>query len=172
MKRKKNPKNLSPDQIYDEILKNKNISDIEYLGSGAEAKSFYFNVNVNTHIFNTLIKKGKYVLKIYKKFNQLTDRYINYLKTLSNYGLIPKIYHIDANTIIMKYIKGKTYDQIRRDLTFREHEYVLEQINKLIRIWENLGFYHGDISDGNILITDDRKVYFIDPYVPTHEDED
>lgn len=163
--KKCNPKSLTFAQIYDSMYTNKDIENIRHLGSGVEGRSYYFNVNKNTHIFETLIKKGQYVIKIYKIL--LKSRDIRYLKKLSNYGLIPKIYYIDSNIIIMKYINGKTYDVLRKHLSLKEHEYILDQINNLIKVWENLGFAHDDISDGNILITENLKVYFIDPYIPS-----
>jgi len=153
----------------EEFIKS-NSSKFIYLSTGGEGSVYYFKI-IKRLILNTeILQPGEYVLKIYTDIrtqnNQggLSSRKINKFLLLSKYGLIPKIYVITKKYIVSKYISGQTlsdfqteYPEYRDDINI--------QIDKLIKIWNKLGFDHGDLAEHNILISNKGNVYFIDPYI-------
>ena len=74
----------------------------------------------------------------------------------------------------MKYIEGVTlYDYLNRQANKRiglgfvekaTNQFIYEKIETLIYKWHDLNFAHCDLNSKNIIIDDDVKVYFIDPY--------
>lgn len=168
---RKNPRNLSQLQIIDVLSRNPDIKDLKNIGSGAEADVYYINIIKNTHVFDHLIKKGEYAVKLYDTQWQgpLSEKQQKHLVLLSKYGLIPEIFYLDSNMMIMKYINGITLDkfseQIENDPQIMDH--LKTKYLKLIGIWKKLGFEHRDVRFGmsdNILVTEDLKLYIIDPY--------
>lgn len=163
-KRRKNP--------YDEQnlidLFEKDGINIKVFGSGYEANIYYFELNKRKvlPIDGLLLNKGDYVLKIYYDSSELSKKEIDRLMLLSNYGVIPKIYFIKSNIIIMDYVNGKTYIEFRRENSFNEKRKIVDsKIEDFKRVWEKLGLRHGDLNHTNILITENLKVYFIDPHI-------
>jgi len=177
IKKQKNPKNLTRPQILEHLSQNSNIKNVSLLDEeGTEAFAYYFRILNNTHIFDKLFKSGEHILKIYKREKDfLSYKNQKYLVTLSKYGLIPKIFYIDSNVIIMKFIYGLTINKFVEDVIKYDPRMVkqLEQkYTELIDTWERLGFEHGDIDPDkvlfskNILVTMKNskiKLYFIDP---------
>lgn len=164
-KRRKNPYE-SADKILIELQKNPNVYDIRFIDKGGYGTVYSFYLNQRSFILNTIfLDKGEYAIKlINQQYNYLDDYSINRLQILSKYGLIPKIYYIDYNLIIMKYVDGIPFSVWRTGKEGTEKlEIVEEKINTLADVWTKLGFYHSDLHYGNILITKNLKVYFIDP---------
>lgn len=154
--RRKNPKNLSKTQILNHLTSNLDVTEIFPLIRGGEGEIFHFSIIKNTHIFEHLMYPGEYVIKVYD-LNDYVDQ--QKLIKLSKYGLIPKIYYIDSNTIIMKYIKGvRIHDFVRKIRKEKWDPIIFEQLyNKmknLFEIWKKLGFSHGDAREQSFLEKD------------------
>lgn len=166
--KKKNPYLDDYASLILEELDPKNKINFKFIGEGSFGEIYYFELNHNNIFENVILRPGKYIIKIFKE-NKEEDielpsfSEINYLKKLSNYGLIPKIYIINKNFSIMKYIEGVDlldYGHETKDNIIK----TLSKIKKLVKIWHELGFAHGDLSFTNIIISKNHKVYFIDPY--------
>lgn len=115
---------------------------------------------------NYLLKPGKYVLKYY--FRDYLDRkHINYLKKLSDKKLIPKIYIITGKFIVMKFIEGRSLEELLDRNFYRSvlaKQDLIKKLKKELEKWHNHNFIHNDISLANIIISED-KIWFIDPDV-------
>lgn len=158
-KKRKNPS--IPNNIKD-ILRF--ADNIKYLKSGAEADVYYFEMPIEDIVDNYLLKPGKYVLKYY--FREYLDRkHINYLKKLSDKKLIPKIYIINDRFIVMKFIGGKSLEELidngkYKSLTSKKE--LIEKLKHELQKWHNHNFVHNDIDLANIMIGE-NKIWFIDP---------
>jgi len=167
--KKQKRKNPDMEERAEEILSQfgKNIK-FNYLNRGSYAKTYYFVIK-NSKKLNP----GEYVLKLFNDDPEdwLSDEKIEYLIKLSKYGLIPKIYYIDQTYVIMKYIRGENLNNIIKKFESnknntslqKELTSILLKVKKLIQNWHKLGFIHGDIHAGNIIITESGKLYLIDP---------
>jgi RIO-like serine/threonine protein kinase len=153
-----------------EILKNLDSTiKFKFVGEGQFGETYHFKTNHNILYRNIILKPNEYILKLFTKGTSLLE--INWLKKLSAYGLIPKIYYINDYFIIMKYIEGQSlleYDNKHGPL----NDKILNRIKYLVNKWHGLGFAHGDLNENNILITKNEKVYFIDPYFPNSQEFD
>lgn len=147
----------------------KNIK-FKYLNEGGYAETYYFAVNNSDRL-----NPGEYVLKIFTE-KVITVDQIKYLTLISKYGLIPKIFHINKEYLIMKYVRSTALDQfikieyshgeriITSDiLSKKEINSILIKVANLLNKWHDLNLSHGDIHAGNILITRTGKIYLIDP---------
>lgn len=168
-RKKKNPYNCI-EEIIKNLQENSKIKNLQCIGEGADAEVYYFNLPQKAYILNDIfLNQGEYVIKILKtqKPNhppRYSEEEINRLKKYSKYGIIPKIYYIDKNSIIMKYIKGITLKEFRKKYPEYPLTDIRNRIIELENIWWKIGkFTHSDLHDGNILITKDLKVYLIDP---------
>jgi RIO-like serine/threonine protein kinase len=172
VKKCKNPELESEVQ---EILSKfgKNIK-FKYLAKGLEAETYYFTIDGSTKL-----KSGKYVLKLLKK--PLSKKAFLKLKLLSSHNLIPEIFLLKNNHIVMKYIEGESleslvkityYDDIHIDskLSNDEINIILLKVFKSLKIWHRLGFAHGDLHQGNIIISKLGKIYLIDPEINENSD--
>lgn len=161
-KRKKNP--YKEKDLIDQFSQ---FSDIKFLSSGLEARIYKFTLDKSVIFSGILLKSGQYVLKVIYDEYCLDKENIERLFLLSKYGVIPHIYFINENIIIMKYIDGEPFYYWIKDhrKDSKKLEIINYKINKLIEIWEKLGLYHEDLNNTNILITKDLKVYFIDPKI-------
>lgn len=138
--------------------------DIEYLASGAEADVYYFEMINEDIVDNFILSPGKYVLKYYFR-EQLDRKHINYLKKLSDKKLIPKIYIITNKFTVMKFINGKSLEELINNGRFKSltsKRDLIEKLKKELQKWHNHNFIHNDISLENIIIDED-KIWFIDP---------
>lgn len=140
--------------------------NIKYLKSGAEADVYYFEMPIEDIVDNSILSPGKYVLKYY--FREWLDRkHINYLRKLYDKKLIPKIYIINDRFIVMKFIGGKSLEELIDSGKFKSLTSKRELIEKLkneLQKWHDHNFIHNDIDLANILINED-KIWFIDPDV-------
>lgn len=73
-------------------------------------------------------------------------------------GVAPQVYSFNHDTIIMEYIKGLTLHEYKK----RGLPDVSHKIYEAINILNKNGICHGDLSDYNIIITDDGNVKIID----------
>jgi len=168
VKKCKNPKLENKAQ---EIL---NDIDFKFLSEGNDGELYKFKINKNRSFNQTVLKPGEYIIKIFR----YPVKNITRLKLLSDKGLIPKIYLITSKYIIMKYIKAVTlYEFIKenKDKDLYDPEHIIKRLRFLINQWHKLGFAHGDLILTNILITDDYKIYLIDPKIKSenyHIDDD
>lgn len=114
---------------------------------------------------------GKYILKNITK-EEISNKDITLLKSLSDSKLIPKIYFIDKNKIIMDYFDGITLQDYLKKYKLSEKLY--QKIRKLVFKWHRLGYAHGDLallfsSKNNKLIgaenllVGDKEIILIDP---------
>ncbi len=114
---------------------------------------------------------GKYILKNITK-EEISNKDITLLKSLSDSKLIPKIYFIDKNKIIMDYFDGLTLQDYLKKYKLSEKLY--QKIRKLVFKWHRLGYAHGDLallfsSKNNKLIgaenllVGDKEIILIDP---------
>lgn len=163
--RKKNPYN-SEEDILNKLKENLFIENIKLIGEGSYSRVYYFYLNRRSFILNDiLLDKGEYAIKILLFKSSLNDTHtIKELKLMSNYGIIPKIFYIDINCIIMKYIKGLTLKEFRKKYPDYPMSDIYNKIENLRQVWWKVGkFEHGDMHGGNVLITENMKVYLIDP---------
>lgn len=89
----------------------------------------------------------------------MEEEYINYLKILSSKKLIPKIYKIDNDSILMDFFDGETLK-----LTNSNLDKIFHKISENCLSWHKENFFHGDLHEENILISKfNESVMFIDP---------
>lgn len=115
---------------------------------------------------------GKYILKNITK-EEISNKDITLLKSLSDSKLIPKIYFIDKNKIIMDYFDGLTLQDYLKKYKLSEKLY--QKIRKLVFKWHRLGYAHGDlallfssknnklIGGAENLLVGDKEIILIDP---------
>lgn len=177
--KRKNPKlKYEIEEILSNFYPNSNDIKIEYIDKGLHAHTFKIKLDSKKIYNNTVLFPDTYVLKTLLEpsdsdhrldrevWKPITIKGINRLKILSKYGLIPKIYYIDKYVIIMKYINGVSLQRLldsSNKLHWKEYFKIINRANELRLKWKELGFQHGDLHDGNILITNSGKIYFIDP---------
>ena len=125
----------------------------------------------NIKVINDVtLYSGKYILKDIRK-EKISNKDINVLKSLSNLKLIPKIYFINQNKIIMDYFEGITLTQYLKNHNLSKQLFL--EIQKLIRKWHRLGYAHGDLAllfnkdnklvGGDNLLISDKEITLIDP---------
>jgi RIO-like serine/threonine protein kinase len=141
--------------------------NFEFIGEGKFGETYLFQLNQNKLFQNIVLKPGKYILKIFKEDMETSidlpsKEEIKNIIDLSKYGLIPKVYVINKNFEIMKFVNGEHLNNIFKIRKVRTIQ-LLTKIENLIQKWHSLGFYHGDLNPRNILVTTENKVYFIDP---------
>lgn len=152
--------------------------------TGGNANTYKFTISKSFFVFETNLKPGNYVLKLFRKPNRF-DMYndldhpfhtsskdcIKKLIALSDLKLIPKIYIIQDNFIIMEYIDGIILSKsgIRFEpLEFRK--IVFEKLEKTLFDWHRNHLYCGDLDGDNIILGKDQNVYIIDPSCNNHID--
>lgn len=160
----------------------KNSVAFEIIGEGGEANAYLFQINKSLVLNAQLLYPGVYVLKDYIKyrgFKGIPLQKINKLIKLSKYGVIPKIYIITKNYIIMDYVKGASLKQIMREygpnsVMVRK---LMKRILELEEIWfNNLKFDKYDVAldrsnYNNFIVADgfevaeQPKIYIIDPRI-------
>ena len=125
----------------------------------------------NIKVINDVtLYSGKYILKDIRK-EKISNKDINVSKSLSDLKLIPKIYFIDKNKIIMDYFDGITLTQYLKNHKLSKQLFL--EIQKLIRKWHRLGYAHGDLAllfnkdnklvGGDNLLISDKEITLIDP---------
>lgn len=163
-KRRKNPEKEIIEFLEDLKPYEDNIQ-IEFIGKGSFGETYTFEILYPKVLDNgQILYSGKYLLKRF--INRPCKNEISHIMILSKYGLIPKIYYMNKNYVIMKYIKSVTLHSLIKNqyLSISETKLIFNQIRKLIGKWHDLGFYHGDLDNlSNMLITENEKVYLIDP---------
>lgn len=141
--------------------------DINFLDSGAEADVYYFENKDDIIVDNYLLHPRKYILKYYfNKFLYSSSKQIRYLKKLSDKKLIPKIYIITSDFIVMKFIEGTNLEKLLDKGRYKSLSSKKELINNIkneLSKWHNNNFIHNDLSPSNILISNNGKVWLIDP---------
>lgn len=130
------------------------------------------NVKNKKTILGVELYSGKYVLKNIKK-EEISNKDINLLKSLSELMLIPRIYLINKEYIIMDYFEGSTLNVYLRSNLLSDQ--LITKIKNLIKKWHSLGFAHGDlalslkenkiIGGGNLLISKNGNIKLIDPTI-------
>lgn len=153
--RKNKKKNPHFENKVELLLKPYNPTNIKFIDEGFHGEIYSFINNSNR------LKSGKYVIKILRTALSSDDR--AYLKSLSNHGLIPKVYEIKEYYYIMKFVNAKTLDSIYTKFSKSDLKIIVNEIKKLVAIWHKLGYAHGDINTRNIMITESGKIYIIDP---------
>lgn len=129
-----------------------------------------FKITNKQNIYGINLLPGKYILKDIRK-EEISDKDINMLKSLSDLKLIPKIYFINNIKIIMDYFDGITLQDYLKKHKLSEKLY--QKIRKLVFKWHRLGYAHGDINlfeknkkylgMSNILISKKESIILIDP---------
>ncbi len=141
--------------------------EINFLDSGAEADVYYFENKDDIIVDNYLLQPGKYILKYYfNKFLYSSSKQIRYLTKLSDKKLIPKIYIITADFIVMKFIEGTNLEKLLdkgRYKSLSSKKELIDNIKNELSKWHNNNFIHNDLSPSNILISNNGKVWLIDP---------
>lgn len=167
-KKRRNPE-IDIIKFLEDLKPYENNIKVQSISEGGYGETYIFQIN-NRKVLNngTILIPGEYLIKRF--FNNSANEVINrkeieYLIKLSNYGLIPKIYYIDRNFVIMKFIEALPLSVYIDNEMFSESEKdkIIERLYTLISKWHQLGFAHGDLSFTNILITKNYKVYLIDP---------
>lgn len=133
------------------------------------------------NILGIELSSGKYILKNMKK-EEISNKDIKLLKSLSNLKLIPKIYLIDEKYIVMDYFNGMTLSKYLYNYTLSKNLYLT--IKKLIHKWHKLGYAHGDLAllfanknnklvgADNLLIGRNNSIILIDPTIGKITDSD
>lgn len=181
------------------ILSNVPPNNIKLINVSNYAESYLFSINTPTEI-NTIFDRdiiplnifdenstatlnpGKYILKLYYAKFKLSERSQEYLLELSDNDLIPKIYYIDRNMIIMKFIESVDVLKLLKEEKYRSlhkkfdtglafKKYLLQKVNEELYKWHKLKFTHGDFAERNILLTPQGKVYLIDPKEKPQKDD-
>ncbi len=134
---------------------------------GKEAETYYFRTYTNSIILGKSLKPGKYVLKIYRPKYKLKESLQKYLLKLSKNELIPEIYIMNQDFIIMEYFDGLRLETIiySRLVSRKEFDIIFENIKKLLKKYRSLGLRHNDFHYGNILVDKNLNVIFIDPQI-------
>lgn len=168
IKRKKTKKNPELQKKANSILYGQlDANNISFLSEGNYAEIYKFDIEVPTRISfisnNMVMKPGTYVLKLQKWNNLLDLKGRNFLKKLSKHKLIPEIYVISSDFIIMKYIEGNTL----RDLINNEENIagILHKVGRIVEKYHDLGYSHSDLHSANILIDKNGEVHLIDPKI-------
>lgn len=160
MKRK--PKyRLNPElqKLVDQIIQ----LPSEYIGFGGYSEVYRFIVSQPAIIDNNVLNPGDYVIKIFfNNYRILDNKTIKYFKKLSNEKLIPEIYIISDEYVIMDYIKGVVLVKIL-DIIHKDWEIAINKIKTEAKRWWKKGQYHNDLNPGNIIFRPDGLVTFIDP---------
>ncbi len=144
---------------------------------GNEAYIYVFELEKPLLVLNKFIYPGKYVFKHLNYYLRPHEQ--DKLILYSKYGLIPEIFLITKNFIIMDYIKGINLDRYLYELgsinskKFEEIENAYfdweDKIRNFIKNTENLPSCTRDISSRNTLIkffpNGKYKFYMIDPWV-------
>lgn len=168
------------------------LSDFEYMfrvpfyefDTGGNAKTYQFQISKPTFAFEIIFKPGNYVLKLLRKsgrfdlyndpgrlFYVSTEECTKKLLALSDLKLIPKIYIIQDNFIIMDYIDGIILSKSgihRESVEFREM--VFEKLINTVMEWHVHLWFHGDLDGDNIILGKDKNIYIIDPSCNNHID--
>lgn len=169
MIRRKNP--IDNSKILD-ILEPYNL---KYLAEGDHAEIFKFTLKNLLRIENILLKPGTYILKLQKEF-KFSPKERTYFNKLSKLKLIPHIYIIEKDFIIMDYVKGKTLLELVETLPPGRLSSLFLKIGKTLNKWHDLNYSHGDMHIKNIMIDSNGEVILIDPkyisYKQTQEDFD
>jgi TP53 regulating kinase-like protein len=69
---------------------------------------------------------------------------------------------VDASTIVMQYLEGRRIKEVLDSLPQDNQESLCKHIGTLIGRLHINGLIHGDLTTSNIIINEDRKVFFID----------
>jgi len=119
------------------------------INCGAEAKIF----SANSRIIKKRISKNYRNSVLDKKLIKTRNKQeATLLRKASGFGInTPVVYSVTENTIIMEKLENTN-----------NHCMHLEQIGKEIAKLHNNGIVHGDLNLINILITKNKKIYFID----------
>lgn len=96
---------------------------------------------------------------------------IKKLLTFSKLGVIPKVRIVTDEYIVMDYVDGKSLrelNQIIYGLSRKDSELLFNKLEKIIKFIHSLGLSHGDLTEGNILISRSEngvfdRIYLIDP---------
>lgn len=154
----KNPVDKLDIQKY---IKNHSVK-FKYFSEGTSAKLYLFELNKRIIVQTKFLNPGKYILKILHGHYNPSE--IKYFELLSKYGLIPKIYVINKNYQIYKFIDGYVFSEIESKLDDKTRNYLNDKFYNLLSIWRKLGFNHGDTHEDNIIVSKDLKhLYLIDP---------
>lgn len=160
MKRKsKNRLNPEMQKVVDRIVQ----QPFEYINFGGYSETYRFFITTPTFVDNNILNKGDYIIKIfYKNYGNINEKTKKYFNLLSDKKLIPKIYVITDEYIIMDFIKGFILKDI---LEYAEKDWntVINKIKYEAKKWWSKGFYHNDLNVGNIIFKPDGNVIFIDP---------
>lgn len=149
-KKRKNPTKEAK-QFAEQIVGD----SVEFLDEGGNAEVYYFYKN----------NRG-YVIKLFDR--PISKNCLEYLNLLSEEKLIPKIYKITNNYVIMDYIQGKPLSILLKPsniekLTNIQKRIIFSKLKNIIDHWHYLGLSHGDLNKGNIIISTNLDVYVIDP---------
>lgn len=119
------------------------------INSGAEAKIF---VSGKLIIKDRISKSYRDPVLDQKIIKTRNKQEANLLKKAKALGInVPIVHSVDNNTITMEKLENTN-----------NHHKQLEKIGKEIAKLHNNGIIHGDLNLINIIITKDKKVYFID----------
>jgi predicted Ser/Thr protein kinase len=149
----------------------KNKIDFKFIGEGSYGEVYYFELKQNKIFQNVILKPGNYIIKVFKRFTSTEE--IKYLEKLSKYGLIPKIFIINKKFSIMKYIESKTFLEFEENNRHNKNlmKKLFENVINMLQKWHELGYSHGDLDRRNILVSNNYKIYFIDPDFKNSEEE-
>lgn len=96
------------------------------------------------------------------------EDYIDLNEYLSDNNLIPHIYYIDNEYVLMDYIDGYTLYELwlkyNKNFPLDLKKYLRDKIKIEISKWYKNNVIRGDLHESNILISPDLKhIYLIDP---------
>lgn len=77
---------------------------------------------------------------------------------------VPKVLKVDEKSkeITSEFIDGERLSDILEKLPEKEQKEILEKVGKTISQLHNVDIIHGDLTPSNMILSKDKKIYFID----------
>lgn len=143
-----------------------NSTTIAFIDSGSYGSVFKIKINKKLFLQNEFIFPGIYAIKFYTK--PIQKNCFELLNLCSKYGIVPKIYLHNKCFMLMKFIAGKTLEEL-----YDHDDYIdfLDKRQNLINVFYKIIprkylISRLDITDNpsNYIVSSDlKKVYMIDP---------
>ncbi|MEM2875802.1 MAG: KEOPS complex kinase/ATPase Bud32 [Candidatus Bathyarchaeia archaeon] len=85
----------------------------------------------------------------------------------------PSIFMVDLikKTIVMEFIQGERLKDVLDSLPDENRRETLTEVGRLIGLMHRKNIIHGDLTTSNIILTEGKKVYFIDFGLSESSDE-
>lgn len=147
--------------------------EVELLENILESLYYPINEGFESTIF---IFECEDIAKIYKEYvpYEVLSRKehilipLHFSKIYDNYDILPHIYKLIYNRhgifvgYVMQPVAGQRLDEFCKTASTSEKLFILKTLEKNLKVINNNGFVLTDFNPGNILVSKDRSVRFID----------